>query len=208
MALPGPEERPAPAPALAPCLSPLSSLVHVKMEEVSGEVLRSLSPSLFTHPLVHLLLHSADGHRLQSWPQGQPCTSRGSTCTGMTRRPSWDGGADTVARSRGGGVTKTTQPTQRPSPQAHKPGKQTQGQGPWAMKRHPVGHRACDVSLVDGRTDEGRGPAVSLPLCPCFSVSLPVSPALTCLCLSLCHLSLFLTLTSHGNSLTSWGEAV
>lgn len=76
------------------------------------------------------------------------------------------------------------------------------------MKRHPVGPRASDVSLMDGRTDEGRGPAVSLPFCPCFSVSLPVSPTLTFLCLSLHHLSLFLTLISHGNSLTSWGEAV
>uniref|UniRef100_A0A8C2SBJ2 Uroplakin 3B n=1 Tax=Capra hircus TaxID=9925 RepID=A0A8C2SBJ2_CAPHI len=61
-------------------------------------------------------LQQADRHRLQSWPQGQPCTSRVSTCTGTTRRPSWDRGADTVAGSRGGGVTKTTPAHSAPQP--------------------------------------------------------------------------------------------
>lgn len=35
---------------------------------MSGKVLGSLSPSLFTHSLIHSLLHSAGSHQLQSRP--------------------------------------------------------------------------------------------------------------------------------------------
>lgn len=85
-----------------------------------------LSPSLFTHPLVHLLLHSADGHRLQSWP-ASALHQQGLDLHRDDEEAAADGGADTVARSRGWWGAQDHQLTQRPSPRAHKPGKTDSG---------------------------------------------------------------------------------
>ena len=68
---------------------------------MSGRDLRSLSPSVFIHSLIHSFIPTLRGQPLTSVLALKDCISERQTCTEITRGPSRDGERRHCCREQG-----------------------------------------------------------------------------------------------------------